>query len=122
MKILVDMKLSPRWVHVLSQHGHTCLHWSQVGDPRATDLVIIEWSRSKGYVILTHDLDFGAILASARASKPNVIQLRTQNPTPDAMEGPLVKALEKFAALLESGALISVDEEKLRARILPLVG
>ena len=29
---------------------------------------VMEWARSNGYIVFTHDLDFGAILAATRAS------------------------------------------------------
>lgn len=32
-----------------------------------------------GYVVFTHDLDFGDILAATNADDPSVIQVRTQN-------------------------------------------
>ena len=37
MKILLDMNLSPEWVPSLEQAGFVCVHWSAVGNPRATD-------------------------------------------------------------------------------------
>ncbi len=64
MKVLVDMNLSPQWVPVLERHGWQAVHWSSVGDPRASDSAILGWAKANGYVVFTHDLDFGAILAS----------------------------------------------------------
>jgi predicted nuclease of predicted toxin-antitoxin system len=31
MKILIDMNLSPAWVSVLEEAGHTASHWKQKG-------------------------------------------------------------------------------------------
>ncbi len=70
--------------------------------------------------MFTHDLDFGAILAITQAEGPSVIQIRTQDVTPDHLEMVVVNALHQHQNLLEQGALIVVDEHKLRARILPL--
>lgn len=72
------------------------------------------------FVIFTHDLDFGAILAATRTNFPSVIQIRTQDVTPDALENTLFSAVAQYQNLLESGALIIIDKHKLRARILPL--
>ncbi|HEX7505517.1 MAG TPA: DUF5615 family PIN-like protein, partial [Polyangia bacterium] len=33
------------------------VHWSEVGDPRASDLAIMTWAYDNGFVIFTHDLD-----------------------------------------------------------------
>ncbi|MGB3266117.1 MAG: DUF5615 family PIN-like protein [Microcoleus sp.] len=76
MKILIDMNLSPEWTIVFTKYGIESLHWSTVGDPRATDRVIMEWARVNDYAVFTHDLDFGALLAATQADAPSVIQVR----------------------------------------------
>ena len=63
MKLLVDMSLSPTWVPFLRDHDIQSMHWADVGDPRAPDPVVMAWGRTEGYVVFTHDLDFGALLA-----------------------------------------------------------
>ena len=76
MKLLVDMTLSPNWVPVLKSHGWSVVHWSTVGDPRASDRTIMEWAAKHEYVVLTHDLDFSAMLALSHAAGPSVLQVR----------------------------------------------
>jgi predicted nuclease of predicted toxin-antitoxin system len=119
MKLLIDMNLAPDWVEVFEQQGWQALHWSTVGDPRATDHIIMEWARNNGYSVFTHDLDFGALLAIARAQGPSVIQIRTQDIIPQSLGHRLVQILRQYESLLESGALITVDENKSRVHILP---
>lgn len=114
------MSLSPSWVPVLEQAGHTASHWSTIGSPDAPDREILSWAKANGYLLFTHDLDFGAILAVTEAEGPSVIQIRAQDITPDHAKNLLLATLEKFAENLLEGALISVDEEKSRARLLPL--
>lgn len=77
MKLLVDMNLSPAWLPVLQAAGHEVQHWSTKGNPRALDREIMAWARQNGYVVFTHDLDFGALLAVTGAEGPSVIQVRT---------------------------------------------
>jgi len=36
-----------------------------------------------GYVVLTHDLDFSAILAATQGEKPSVVQIRADDVSPD---------------------------------------
>ena len=120
IKLLVDMNLSPRWVEVLERNGWSAVHWSTCGDRDAADRIIMNWAKANDYVILTHDLDFGAILAVTGAEGPSVIQVRAQDVFPDHLEGIVVDALRRYQDLLEAGALIIVDEVKLRARVLPL--
>jgi predicted nuclease of predicted toxin-antitoxin system len=120
MKILIDMNLSPAWLPVLKEAGHTVSHWSTIGSFNAPDKEILLWAKANGYLLFTHDLDFGAILASTEAEGPSVIQIRTQDITPDHAKNLLLTTLDKFSNHLLQGALISVDEEKSRVRLLPL--
>ncbi len=72
MKILLDMNLSPAWVSVLEEAGYTASHWSTIGSLNAPDREVLLWAKANGYVLFTHDLDFGAILAVTEAEGPQV--------------------------------------------------
>ena len=63
VKLLIDMNLSPEWVPVLKRHGWSAVHWSTIGDPRESDRVIMDWALRHDYIVFTHDLDFGTMLA-----------------------------------------------------------
>jgi predicted nuclease of predicted toxin-antitoxin system len=120
MKLLVDMNLPPDWVAVLQQAGWESFHWSNIGNPRAADLEIFAWARQNEFVIFTHDLDFGTMLALTQADGPSVVQVRTQDVTPAAIGKLVINALRQFESELAKGALIVLDEATVRARILPL--
>jgi predicted nuclease of predicted toxin-antitoxin system len=120
VKILIDMNLSPEWTLVFTKYGIESLHWSTVGDPRATDRVIMEWARVNDYAVFTHDLDFGALLAATQAGDPSVIQVRIQDVLPANIESLIVEVFHQFEPQIESGAFISVDETRSRVRILPI--
>ena len=109
VKLLVDMNLSPDWVPVLKSHGWSVVHWSTVGDPRASDRTIMEWAAKHEYVVLTHDLDFSAMLALSHAAGPSVLQVRAGDILPDHLEGSVIAALRQNDADLSSGALVVVD-------------
>lgn len=121
MKLLVDMNLSPSWVPVLESHGFAAVHWSSVGDGRAPDRALLRWARDNGYIVLTNDLDFGAILAVGAAIAPSVVQLRAQDVTPERLTDLLTRAPRQHETALEQGALVTIDEARSRARVLPLV-
>lgn len=70
MKLLVDMNLSPRWVDTLTHAGIEAAHWSRLGAANAPDAEIMAHARKHDYVVLTHDLDFSAILAVTMAKNP----------------------------------------------------
>ena len=120
MKLLIDMNLSPKWVSVLKEAGFEAAHWSSIGRPDAPDYEILAYAKSNRYVVFTHDLDFGTILAATKADCPSVIQIRTQDVTPEYLGPLVVSALHQFEKYLEDGAIVTIDQKKLRARILPL--
>ncbi len=121
-KILVDMNLSPRWIELFKKNGITAIHWSNVGDPRAKDKVIMEWAKKNRHIVFTHDLDFGTLLALTQATAPSVIQMRTQNILPEHLGKAVVSVVKQNESKLKKGALIVVDDVINRVRILPLNG
>ncbi len=120
MRLVVDMNLSPEWVAVLQTAGHDAIHWSNVGNPRATDAEILTWARQEERIVLTHDLHFGTLLALTRETGPSVLQVRTQDVTPSAISEMVAGVLKRFQSELERGALIVVEESRQRVRILPV--
>ena len=79
----------------------------------------MSWARENGFIVFTHDLDFGVLLALTQAESPSVIQVRTQDIFPEVLGDRLVKVLQEHQSVLEEGALLTVDEGKSRVRILP---
>ena len=114
------MSLSPAWVEVLRASGVEAVHWSAVGEQGTTDRRIMDWARANGYVVFTHDLDFGALLAASHAGGPSVIQVRAQDVLAAHLAGVVIDALQRYRSFLDAGALISMDEDRARVRILPI--
>jgi predicted nuclease of predicted toxin-antitoxin system len=121
MKLLVDMNLSPRWVVRLVDAGFEAAHWSTLGVLDASDTEIMAFARDKGYVVLTHDLDFGAILAATHGEKPSVAQIRAEDVSPDTIGRLVINALQQMTTELEEGALLTIDPGRTRLRVLPLL-
>ena len=120
MKIVIDMNIPPTWVSVFEAAGYDAVHWSTIGDIKAKDSVIMAWAVSNGYMVFTHDLDFGTLLAISEADTPSVIQVRTQDVFPDKLGKIVLAALKQFQSELEAGALVTVNEAQAKARILPI--
>jgi predicted nuclease of predicted toxin-antitoxin system len=120
VKILVDMNLSPRWVQFLQSANIEAIHWSAVGKANAPDSEIMAYASHSGYVVLTQDLDFSAILASTADRKPSVVQIRSAEVSPKAIGRQVVTALNQVADELEAGALLTIDPNRSRFRLLPL--
>ena len=120
MRVLIDVNLSPSWVGAFARHGIEAVHWTTVGDPRALDETIMQYGREHGYVVFTHDLDFGALLALTRARGPSVLQVRTQNVLPNAIAELVINVLNAHTSMFEAGALVTIDERNARIRVLPI--
>jgi predicted nuclease of predicted toxin-antitoxin system len=120
MKLLVDMNLSPQWVNLLCDAGLAVEHWSTIGAANAPESEIMAHAKANGYVVLTHDLDFSAILAATHGEKPSVVQIRADDVSLKAIGNPVILALLQMASELEEGALVTVDPNRTRLRLLPL--
>lgn len=120
MKLIVDMNLSPRWVAMLADAGIKAAHWSTLGANNATDSEIMTYASANNYVVLTHDLDFSAILAATHGEKPSVVQIRADDVSPDVIGKQIITALRQMESELELGALLTVDPNRTRLRLLPL--
>jgi predicted nuclease of predicted toxin-antitoxin system len=121
VKILIDMNLTPAWVGFLASRNVESVHWSELGDPKALDSQIMAFAKENRLVVFTHDLDFGNILAVTNARGPSVIQARVEDPVPSTIGEAVVSAIFDNAFYLDRGALITLDPERLRVRILPIV-
>jgi predicted nuclease of predicted toxin-antitoxin system len=120
VKVLLDMNLSPHWVNVFTSAGIDAVHWFTLGDSGAPDTTIMAYASSHNYIVLTHDLDFGAILAATHGKKPSVVQIRADNISPELIATPVIRALRQMASELEVGALVTIDAKRTRLRVLPL--
>ncbi len=120
MKILIDMNLSPDWTAAFAAQNIKSVHWSTVGDARAEDEELMRWARDRNYIVFTHDLDFGMILALTQAESPSVIQVRAQDVLSSHLANTVVAVLQQNEMVLEQGALVVLDESRARVRILPL--
>ena len=122
MKLVVDMNLSPSWVERLAGHGFEAVHWSTLGAATAPDAEILTWANEHGFVVITNDLDFSAILAASAGATPSVVQVRTQDLLSDEAVSVVAKAVQAHREDIERGALLSIDERGTRVRMLPLKG
>jgi predicted nuclease of predicted toxin-antitoxin system len=120
VKVLIDMNLSPLWVAVFQHEGWEAVHWSAVGRATAPDSEILEWAAANDFLLFTHDLDFGILLASKSGSGPSVIQLRSHETSPGKMGNVVVGAIRQMEEL-RMHALVTVEPARSRIRVLPLL-
>lgn len=96
------MNLSPQWVAAFRDEGFEAVHWSSVGSPDAADEEILRYAARHEFVVFTHDLDFGGLLALSQRSKPSVVQVRTNDVLPGAIGKIVLMSLRRFGTELEN--------------------
>lgn len=96
MKLLVDMNLSPRWVDVLKAVGIDAVHWASAGPGNSPDTAIMAYAGEYDFVVLTHDLDFGAILAATAGKKPSVVQIRSWDVSPEVVGQQVLASIKQL--------------------------
>jgi predicted nuclease of predicted toxin-antitoxin system len=121
MKLLLDQGLPRTAVRLLREAGVETIHVGDIGYATADDADIIEFAWQGGFVIVTLDADFHALLALSGATGPSVIRIRMEGLHSEALTSLLRTILQLWGKELESGAVVTAQEERLRIRRLPLV-
>ena len=119
MKFLADMGISPRTVAFLESLGHDAVHLYEQGLGRLSDPAILQKTRDEGRVLLTHDLDFGELMAASGAELPSVVIFRLRDMRPARVNAYLSEVVVEYQEVLEGGAILSVSEGQIRSRSLP---
>ena len=120
MKFLLDMGLGHSTVLFLRKQGYDVVHLREQGLQRLPDEQIVNKAVQEERIILTHDLDFGRLVALSQSKIPSVITFRLDDMKPANVNHYLGETLVRFAKALEEGALISVSEQIIRMRRLPI--
>jgi predicted nuclease of predicted toxin-antitoxin system len=120
MKLLIDVNLSPRVAAALRARGHDAVRVSDILDPRASDETIISDALRRGAVIVTRDQDFSMLLVTTGAAKPSIVNLRVSTVDADVLATLIDAIVQDRAADLEGGAIVTVDDRRVRIRRLPV--
>ena len=121
MKLLLDQNLSPLLEEALSAFGHDAVHVRTLGLRTASDTTIMDAARAESRVVVSADTDFGELLARTNAASPSVLLLRRQNDRRVAELGELIALnLPAVADDLAAGAIVVLNDERIRVRSLPI--
>jgi predicted nuclease of predicted toxin-antitoxin system len=120
MKFLADMGISPRSVAFLRNLGYEAVHLYELGLERLPDVEILIKARREGYIVLTHDLDFGELIALSGADLLSVVIFRLRSMRPANVNRYLQILVTEHQTSLEKGAIFSVTESRIRVRTLPI--
>jgi predicted nuclease of predicted toxin-antitoxin system len=122
MRFLADMGISPKTVAFLRDLGHDAVHLHALGMDRLPDPAILELARAENRILLTHDLDFGELIAAGGETLPSVIVFRLRRMKPESVNHHLQGIITRHRESLERGAIVSVVEGQARVRLLPVGG
>ena len=120
MRFLADMGVSLSAVRQLRAMGHDVTHLEELGLRTLADISIFEQARVENRIVLTFDLDFASIVATTGASLPSVVIFRLQRGRAPRVLSRLAAVLAVASNALEKGALVIVDDARIRIRGLPL--
>ncbi len=82
---------------------------------------ILKAARARGRTIISSDTDFGTLLAEERASAPSMILMRRlSNRRADELSALILANPDDVADTLEQGAVVVIEETRIRVRLLPL--
>lgn len=79
MNFLLNMNVNRDMAAPLQQRGHVCRHAGEIGMSRSKDVEIVAEAKKTGETILTHDLDYGNLLAFSGESAPSLLILRVRD-------------------------------------------
>ena len=120
MRFLADMGISPQSVAFLQGLGYDAVHLHAQGLDHLEDWAILGRAQEEGRILLTHDLDFGELIAASGARLPSIVVFRLRNMRPERVNRYLESIVSEHRELLAQGAIISVTEGQIRVRVLPI--
>lgn len=120
MKFLLNMNI-PRSLGIkLMQNGHEYRHVGDIGMFQSDDINIVQFAKENEEIIITHDLDYGNILAFSGDSSPSVIIFRLRNSHPNNLFSRMINEWNEMESHLLKGVIIIIEDSTLCIRDLPI--
>jgi predicted nuclease of predicted toxin-antitoxin system len=120
MRLLAGMHIAPRTVAWLRSLDHDVRRVSELLPATASDATIVTAAIREERSILTQDLDFSALVALSGRTVPSVISLRLSSSRVERVNAALAAVLPGLEQDLRDGALVTVEDGRVRRRRLPL--
>jgi len=120
MRLLADLHIAPRTVEFLRTLGHDVCRVTDLLPANASDKEIVERAEQEHCTILTQDLDFSSIIALSGRRTPSLLSLRLNSSKVELVNVVLQRMLPVLASDLEQGALVTIEDQRIRMRRLPL--
>ena len=120
VRLLADMHVSPRTVGFLRALGHDVVRVNEVMPATSTDEAIVLRAVGDARVVLTQDLRFSAILGRAGQRAPSSISLRLSSSRVEFVNSILERVLPLVEGDMAAGAIVTVEDSRIRTRRLPI--
>jgi predicted nuclease of predicted toxin-antitoxin system len=89
--------------------------------PRTSiDATIIATAVREDRILVTQDLDLSALIALAGKIRPSLVSLRLSSSRIEHVNDVLERVLREMARDLERGAIVMVEDQRVRRRSLPI--
>ena len=119
MKFLFDVGISPRLGKLLMADGHSYRYLPDFYSNKSSDTEIIKIAIENEEVIITHDLDFGFLLAFLGQNRPSVILFRIHHIEPHLFHKLISDYWNTIEEPLLTGSLVIIEKNSIRIRRLP---
>ena len=121
MRFLLDQGLPRSTALLLRKNNVDALHVGELGLASASDAKILEFGLLEHRVVVTLDADFHALLALSGSSEPSVIRIRIEGLRADDHARLVAQVFSACHADLARGSMVTVTEQGIRVRQLPLL-
>jgi predicted nuclease of predicted toxin-antitoxin system len=118
MRFLIDMPLSPTLALWLRQQGHDAVHAGEMGLHQAPDVLILEYARGEGRIVLTADLDYPRLLALTKAQQPGLILFRGGDYNERECVERLGQVFERVPPQVLQNSIVVIERSRIRLRSL----
>ncbi len=121
MKFLLNMNVPRKLGRLMEADGHKCRHVGEIAMARASDQSILAEAKQSGECVLTHDLDYGRLMAFSGESKPSIVIFRFRQADADKLFHQITNSWREISEALQVGAVVLLEEAAARIRRLPLL-
>jgi predicted nuclease of predicted toxin-antitoxin system len=120
LRFIAELHISPITVDFLRAEGWDVEWvWKELS-PFASDAEILEHARREDRAVLTQDLDFSALLALSGQDRPSLLTLRLSDADPEVVARKIIGARHEVEPRLAEGYAITIEEQAIRFRKLPI--
>jgi len=120
MKLLLDQGIPRGSAVALRDAGLDAVHTGECDLSTASDSAILAFAREQQRIVISLDSDFHVLMARENATAPSVIRIRQEGLRAESAASLILSVLDLCKEDLLHGALVSVTQERVRLRLLPL--